>query len=284
MKRILWLVALLLVSAYSVSSLTDSLWIQGKIRNLGILDTESAAFRRQELTQSALDHVEETAGESGLSTGELLSVWMPEYGYSLDGSELLDMENYELWKKRYLQVRPEEFASLTAGYRAIWDDVKYFPAPDGMSYENSWMYLRTYGGERGHEGTDLMPPKNRSGYYPIYSMTEGTVEKMGWLPKGGWRIGIRSPGGAYFYYAHLDSYAEGLQEGDEVRAGQMLGYMGDTGYGEEGTRGQFDVHLHLGIYIKTRRFEEISVNPYWILRSVEDHKLKYQGDLCYNHT
>lgn len=284
MKRILWLMALLMVSAYSVSGLSDSLWVQGRIRNLGIQDSESALFRRQELPENWLEHLKKTAEERGVSTGELLCVWMPEYGYLPDGTILPDMENYELWKKRYLEVRPEEYAALAESYQAIWDDVKYFPAPEGMSYENSWMYRRTYGGERGHEGTDLMPPKNRSGYYPVYSMTDGTVEKMGWLPKGGWRIGIRSPRGAYFYYAHLDSYGEGISEGDEIRAGQLLGYMGDTGYGEEGTRGQFDVHLHLGIYIKTKRFKEISVNPYWVLRSMEDHKLKYQGDLCYNHT
>ena len=52
-------------------------------------------------------------------------------------------------------------------------------------------------------------------------------------------------------------------------AGQILGRMGDTGYGPEGTTGQFAVHLHLGIYIQTKRTEELSVNPYWILRYLE---------------
>ena len=45
--------------------------------------------------------------------------------------------------------------------------------------------------------------------------------------------------------------------------------MGDTGYGEEGTRGKFAVHLHLGIYIHTEEYEELSVNPYWVLRWAE---------------
>ena len=45
--------------------------------------------------------------------------------------------------------------------------------------------------------------------------------------------------------------------------------MGDTGYGEEGTSGKFAVHLHLGIYIRTEHTEELSVNPYWILRFLE---------------
>ena len=54
--------------------------------------------------------------------------------------------------------------------------------------------------------------------------------------------------GRIFYYAHLDSYAN-LKVGDQVKAGQLLGFMGDTGYGEAGTKGMFPVHLHLGIYI-----------------------------------
>ena len=99
------------------------------------------------------------------------------------------------------------------------------------------MEERTYGGKRGHEGTDLMPPTNQRGFYPVFSATAGTVEHMGWLQKGGWRIGIRSEQGGYFYYAHLSEYASGMEEGKTVEAGEMLGYMGDSGYGEEGTVG-----------------------------------------------
>ena len=82
------------------------------------------------------------------------------------------------------------------------------------------------------------------------------MEKIGWLPLGGYRIGIRSPGGGYFYYAHLSSYAEDFSEGDKVKAGEILGFLGDTGYGEEGTRGKFPPHLHLGIYISAKENEE----------------------------
>ncbi|MCD7735636.1 MAG: M23 family metallopeptidase, partial [Lachnospiraceae bacterium] len=81
-----------------------------------------------------------------------------------------------------------------------------------------------------------------------------------------YRIGIRSGSGGYFYYAHLDSYAREFAIGESVYAGEQLGLMGDSGYGGEGTRGRFAVHLHLGIYIRTEQSEEISVNPYWVLR------------------
>ena len=46
--------------------------------------------------------------------------------------------------------------------------------------------------------------------------------------------------------------------------------MGNTGYGDEGTSGKFPVHLHLGIYISTENKEEQSVNPYWILRYMDE--------------
>ena len=66
--------------------------------------------------------------------------------------------------------------------RAIWNDVKYFPIPqslddteDKISYVDSWMFERNYGGKRGHEGTDIMAEKNTPGYYPVVSMTDGVV-------------------------------------------------------------------------------------------------------------
>ena len=85
----------------------------------------------------------------------------------------------------------------------------------------------------------------------------------------GYRIGIRSPSGGYFYYAHLSSYERDWKEGDSIKAGEILGFMGDTGYGSEGTKGKFPVHLHLGIYIQTPYSREMSVNPYWVLKAVQ---------------
>ena len=91
----------------------------------------------------------------------------------------------------------------------------------------------------------------------------------GWLPKGGYRVGIRSTNGGYFYYAHLSCYSN-IKKGAVVKAGTLLGYMGNTGYGSIGTEGKFDVHLHFGIYIKTDNYEELSVNPYYILKYLEN--------------
>ncbi len=181
--------------------------------------------------------------------------------------------DYEKWKN------DDTFEAYNSFTKAIWDDVKYFPIPEfqatanlTVSYQNTWMSERTYGGKRGHEGVDLIASKNERGLYPIVSMTDGKITNKGWLEKGGYRIGVMAPGGAYFYYAHLDSYAH-FEIGDEVKAGDILGFMGDSGYGEEGTLGKFAVHLHLGIYIYPNG-KELSVNPYWVLRYIENKRVK----------
>jgi murein DD-endopeptidase MepM/ murein hydrolase activator NlpD len=88
---------------------------------------------------------------------------------------------------------------------------------------------------------------------------------MGWLRLGGYRIGIRSQSGFYYYYAHLDSYADTMKVGKMVSSGEVIGRMGNTGYGKEGTKGQFAVHLHFGIY-RQQKGTEKSLNPYYILR------------------
>lgn len=162
----------------------------------------------------------------------------------------------------------------------VENEAVYFPIPLSdvdkslvVTYTDSWMKERNFQGKRGHEGTDIMAVENRRGVYPVVSVTDGRITNLGWLDKGGYRIGITSDSGTYYYYAHLDSYS-GIEEGDQIMAGQLLGYMGDSGYGPEGTAGRFSVHLHFGIYCY-REGEEISLNPYYLLKALEKHKLKY---------
>lgn len=178
------------------------------------------------------------------------------------------------WKRNVAKTMiGEEYFFM---YETIWKGIECFPvAEDGkgmesFAFDNSWLADRTYGGKRQHEGCDIMPSINERGYFQIVSVSDGIVEKMGWLDKGGYRVGIRSDAGAYFYYAHLYEYAKNLQVGDKVKAGDVLGTMGDSGYGIEGTVGKFPVHLHFGVYLDIDG-EEQSVNPYWILKYLEKH-------------
>lgn len=166
---------------------------------------------------------------------------------------------------------------------AIRADLQIFPIPEStlhpkytVSYEDSWMTARSFGGERGHEGTDLMLSPDRRGIFPVLSMTDGVVEKQGWLPQGGYRLGIRSDRGIYYYYAHLYDYAEGIKEGTIVVSGQLLGFAGDTGYSNiEGTVGNFPVHLHVGIYYNDTQGQETAVNPYPFLQGLETVAMPY---------
>lgn len=137
-----------------------------------------------------------------------------------------------------------------------------FPLPKGQyeKYSDSWGNDRTYGGKRSHEGNDIMAKKG----VPIYSATDGKISKMGWNQLGGWRIGINSPDGYYLYYAHMHKYAPGIKKGDTVKKGQLIGYVGATGYGPQGTSGKFDPHLHFGIYKNNK-----AINPYPYLKAWE---------------
>ena len=260
---------LLLILAGAARMISQEIIYTEAVRTLHDMKEDADDIRNMQFSEQTISLMYNLNKYSNMIPGEILAALYPETeGDYLRFPQILNVTDILKRKNLYMKEGREAYERVTAYYGAIWNDIKCFPVSSDAkaAYENSWMFERNYGGERGHEGTDLMPELNISGYYRIYSMTDGVVEKIGWLPLGGYRIGIRSPSGGYFYYAHLDSYAREYAKGEIVHAGEVLGYMGDTGYGEEGTRGQFPVHLHLGIYVNTGDGKEVSINPYWILR------------------
>ena len=102
---------------------------------------------------------------------------------------------------------------------------------------NTWQAPR--GTSRRHEGQDIFAKRGT----PIYSATRGYVYRIGENNLGGQTVSVIGAGGRVYYYAHLDSYAEGLQEGDYVTPQTKLGSVGTTG-NAQGT----PPHLHFGIY------------------------------------
>ncbi|MGH2682061.1 MAG: M23 family metallopeptidase [Actinomycetota bacterium] len=82
---------------------------------------------------------------------------------------------------------------------------------------------------------------------PVVAMRSGVVENAGWTFYSGTRLGVRGNDGRYYLYAHLSRIADGISEGSHVRVGEVLGLIGNTGYGPPGHRDQFPPHLHLGI-------------------------------------
>ena len=104
----------------------------------------------------------------------------------------------------------------------------------------------TWGAPRGvgrrHEGQDIFAPRGT----PILSATNGYVYRIGENNLGGQTVSVIGSGGRVYYYAHLDSYAPGLQVGDRVSKRTVLGYVGTTG-NAQGT----PPHLHFGVYTFT---------------------------------
>ena len=101
----------------------------------------------------------------------------------------------------------------------------------------------TWGAPRGdgrrHEGQDIFAPRGT----PILSATNGYVYKIGENNLGGQTVSVIGSGGRVYYYAHLDSYAPGLEVGDRVSTRTVLGFVGTTG-NAQGT----PPHLHFGVY------------------------------------
>ena len=277
------LITVLSISVFALKLLETQLLVKDMVRS----KIEYEAFREFKISETALIKIEKRVKHMLEKNPSLCNVsLMNEVGY-LTFSMMA--RNYNLIdygpvdEQTFLRgigrvAATEAFRKLYLYYKAIITDLECFPVPKlctaDISYSDTWYEFRNYGGKRKHEGSDLMASNNLRGYFPVISITDGIIEKMGWLEQGGYRIGIRSESGAYFYYAHLYSYAPELKQGDGVIAGQLLGFMGDSGYGTEGTIGQFDVHLHLGIYIEATS-GEMSINPYWILKILEKYRTEY---------
>lgn len=120
-----------------------------------------------------------------------------------------------------------------------------FPLDKRYNYtiKHTFGARRSFGGRRIHEGVDIFADYGT----PVLACSYGYVELMGWNRLGGWRIGIRDANNMYYYYGHLSAFQKGLRQGDLVRPGQVIGYVGSSGYGPPGTSGKFPPHLHFGL-------------------------------------
>jgi len=287
-KTIFFFTVLLLSLAVFIVLLSDHLLLTGAPYRFAAHPDETEVFREMHMSEEAIDDLKLFLKEQKeIPLEELLTVWMGMNEFHLERLAAMpesarSLENFLDCQKHYQKNQKEEYQMLVNAYRAAISDIVYFPVPKSSNpkaadiyYSNTWGSERVYqDASHVHEGCDIMAENNERGYFPIVSMTDGTVERIGWLEKGGYRIGIRSPSGGYFYYAHLYRYSQDWKEGDTVKAGELIGFMGDSGYGKvEGTVGNFAVHLHLGIYIQTEHYYEQSVNPYWILRYFETERL-----------
>lgn len=155
--------------------------------------------------------------------------------------------------------------------KIVWETkygLKAFsPVAKGFGYSDydDFGVSRSYGYKRQHLGHDMMGLVGT----PIIAVESGYVEAIGWNQYGGWRLGIRSfDKKRYYYYAHLRQnfpYAKHLEEGSIVTAGDVIGYMGHTGYSTTENVNNIDcTHLHFGIQLIFDESQKEGNNEIWI--------------------
>lgn len=196
--------------------------------------------------------------------GAVLGGMVGEYRIQCKSGETSQSEEKE-WKRYY-------------GLKAFSPIAKGFPYSDYDDFGVS----RSYGYQRNHLGHDMMGQVGT----PIIATESGKVTALGWNQYGGWRIGIESFDGLrYYYYAHLRQnrpYAEGLEEGDIVQAGDVIGYLGRTGYStKENVNNIDEYHLHFGlqlIFDESQREgnNEIWVNGYELVKFLSQNRSEVQ--------
>ena len=117
------------------------------------------------------------------------------------------------------------------------------------------------GGSRRHEALDILAPRNT----PVKAVENGKIARLFLSKAGGITVYQFDPSGDFcYYYAHLERYADGLREGDTVRKGQILGYVGTSGNAPKNAP-----HLHFAIFRLTeakRWWEGTPIDPYDVLR------------------
>ena len=175
-----------------------------------------------------------------------------------------DFKNYNYYYESYSAVLSQFIgydSNEQYGVKAFLPIAKNY----SFSHYDDFGKSRSYGFQRTHLGNDLMGSIGT----PIIAVESGTIEHLGWNQFGGWRIGIRSfDGKRYYYYAHLRKnhpYVTGLSEGDTVEAGDVIGYLGMTGYSIKENVNNVNVpHLHFGIQLIFDESQVDSPNEIWI--------------------
>lgn len=210
----------------------------------------------KQFKQADLDKLIASLNEG--KTMEELTKDMQYYNYYLEsytavlggfvGEYEIQVDETKTYKKKYgLKV----FSPIARGY--------------GFSHYDDFGNSRSYGYKRRHLGNDLMGNIGT----PIIAIESGYVEALGWNQYGGWRIGIRSfDKKRYYYYAHLRKdhpYNAELVEGSIVTAGDVIGYLGMTGYSTRENVNNINVpHLHFGMQLIFNEVQKDGVNQIWI--------------------
>ena len=230
-----------------------------------------------EKTVSWIDLLAYAAAKNGGEFGKNALSCVDEAAESLESGTSLEeltrgMEYFDYYEKAYTAVLGGMVGTFQeetgdGSMKEQYGLMAYSPIAEGFDYSSGDDFgsARSYGYNRPHLGHDMMGLIGT----PIIAVESGYVEALGWNQYGGWRIGIRSfDRQRYYYYAHLRQdrpYAEGLKEGDIVTAGDVIGYMGHTGYSKKENVNNIEVvHLHFGMELVFDESQKESDNEIWI--------------------
>jgi len=191
------------------------------------------------------------------------------------GDTIKDIYSDNKYFKIYIEGYKAIFEGLVGIYKLEEADEKtdygirgFFPIANGFwySHHDDFGNKRSFGFSRKHLGHDLFGSTGA----PIIAMEGGIITELGWNRYGGWRIGIKSHDTKrYYYYAHLRKdkpFATGLELGDTVIAGQVIGFLGNTGYSnkENVNLKSGKPHLHLGLQLIFHPSQEDGNGEIWI--------------------
>ncbi|MDD4002953.1 MAG: M23 family metallopeptidase [Clostridia bacterium] len=177
---------------------------------------------------------------------------------------------YNYYKEAYGAIFAEYigyFTQESSGNDMQYGLKTYFPFAQGYWYSGSDDFgnSRSYGFKRVHLGHDMFGSIGT----PIIAVEGGIVTELGWNKYGGWRIGIRSLDNLrYYYYAHLRKdapYVKEMKKGSIIEAGQVIGYLGVTGYSNKENKNMgTKPHLHFGLQLIFDKSQEDGNGEIWI--------------------
>lgn len=178
-----------------------------------------------------------------------------------------DLKYYAYYEEAYQAVLGGFIGTYSIDGKDQYGLKAFSPIAKGFPFQHydDFGVSRSYGYKRQHLGHDMMGQIGT----PVIAIESGYVEALGWNQYGGWRIGIRSDDKKrYYYYAHLRQnrpFAEGLEQGGRVTAGDVIGYLGHTGYSTtENVNNIQTPHLHVGIELIFDESQKDSNNEIWI--------------------
>lgn len=193
--------------------------------------------------------------------GAVLDGMVGEYQVPVENEDNIDTNASSDTNKEIGSKKQSKQLTTQYGLKTFHPLAKGFPYADYDDFGVS----RTYGYKRNHLGHDMMGQVGT----PVIAVESGYVAQMGWNQYGGWRIGINSfDGKRYYYYAHLRKdypFAKWIKKGSVVQAGDVIGYLGRTGYSaQENVNNIDEYHLHFGLQLIFDESQREGNNEIWV--------------------